>query len=330
MYFRTKTFYVSAMIPGSINAEIQRYDPQRIYPVPDMSPMQPIDPNNFTHNHLQPGLLNDGNRCCLISIIQCLHRLGLVNALIIPLQMRRTNGSPDYPTGILAKILSALPSNESFSLHTFIQSWNRSALRLQLGQDEDLYIIEGILRHLRFREQGGVPYLTTYKATFFCNQCQIQYRGITEWPNQSFKVVPELSVPDQQNSVNPTDLMTDLMAENFPIQCQVCQEQVQASYETVRGEVTIVRLNRLDYRNQQAYKIMTPLDMRPTNSPGSQLLGELVAVVCHRSQPGQHWVSYVKANNGWYLQNDSSPPFPSSPMNSNFPTETINLLCYKN
>ena len=87
-----------------------------MYQIPDMSPLQPIDTNNFTHNHLQPGLDNDSNCCCLLSIIQCLHRLGMINALNIPLVVRRTNSSPDYATGILAKILCALPSNGPFSL----------------------------------------------------------------------------------------------------------------------------------------------------------------------------------------------------------------------
>lgn len=318
------------MIPASINAEIQRYDPQRIYQVPDMSPLQPVDIDHFTHNHLQPGLDNDGNCCCLISIIQCLHRLGMINALNIPLQMRRLNGSPDYPTGILAKILCALPSNGTFSVQTFIQSWNRSNLGTQLGQNEDLFIIEGIVKKLRFRDQGGIPYLTTYKATFFCNTCQTQYRGLTEWDNPSFEAIPELRLPNQQNAVQPADLMTNLMNETFPLHCQVCQGPGTASYEIVKGKITILRLNRLDFQNQQVVKIMTPLDVGPSNSLGSQFLGELVAVVCHQSQPHQHWVCYIKTDNGWYLQNDSNPPFPSSPFNSNIPTETINLLCYKN
>ena len=318
------------MIPASVNAEIQRYDPLRIYQVPDMSPLQPIDPNNFSQTHLQPGLLNDSNCCCLISVFQCLHRVGLINALSIPLQMRRTPGSPDFAIGILAKILCAFPSNIAISVHTFVESWNRSILGLQLGQNEDLYIIEGILKKLQFRNQGGAPFLTTYKATFFCNSCQLQYRGITEWDNMTFEAIPEVRVPDQQNAVHPADLMTNLMAENFDAHCHVCQGQVRASYDIEKGKVTMLRLNRMDFRNGQAIKIMTPLDMGPSNSPGSQLLGELVAVVCHWSQPRQHWVSYVKTDNGWYLQNDSNPPTPSSPMHSNIQSETINLLCYKN
>ena len=295
-----------------------------------MSPLQPIDPNNFSQHHIQPGLLNDSNCCCLICILHCFHRLGLINALIIPPQMRRTIGAPDFATGILAKILCAFPSNPPFSVHTFIQSWNRSNLGTQLGQNEDLFIIEGIVKKLQFRDQGGVPYLTTYKATFFCNTCQLHYRGLTDWPNPSFKTIPELELPNQQNAVHPADLMTNLMAENFPMNCQTCQGQVMASYEIVKGKVTIVRLNRLDFINQQIVKIMTPLDMGPNNSPGSQFFGELVAVVCHRSRPHQHWVSYVKTNNGWYLQDDSNPPILSSPFHSRNRTETINLLCYKN
>ena len=326
----TLTFFVSVMIPASINAEILRYDPRRMYSIPDMSPLQPIDINNFTPNHLQPGLDNDSNCCCLLSIIQCLHRLGFINALNIPLVLRRANGSPDYATGILAKILCALPSNGPFSVRTFIQSWNRSNLGIQLGQNEDLFIVEGVIKKLQFRDQGGIPFLTTYKATFYCNTCQTQYRGLTEWDNPSFETIPEIGVPNQQNAVNPADLMTTLMTETFPVRCRVCQGQGTASYEIVKGKTTMIRLNRLDFQNQQMFKIMTPLDVGPSNSPGSQFLGELVAVVCHISRPHQHWLSYVKTDQGWYLQDDSNPPFPSSPLNSNNRTETINLLCYKN
>ena len=319
------------MIPACIDAHLQLIDQGRVYQIPGMSPLQPIDPGHFTQNHLQPGLLNDSNCCCLISIVQCLHRLGLSSTLSLPIRMSQINGSPDYATGILAKILSACPSNAPFSLHTFIETWNRSGLGLQLGQNEDLFIVEGILSKLRFRTIASVPYLTKYHATFFCITCQIQYRGITEWANRAFETVPELPLPNQQNPVKPADLMTDLVNERFQVNCQVCQTLVNnASYDIVKGRMTIVRLNRLEYQNQRPVKIMTPLDCGQSNSPGSQFLGELVAIICHRSQPHEHWVSYTKTDHAWYLQNDHRPPTPSSPFNSNFPSETINMLCYRN
>ena len=145
--------------------------------------------------------------------------------------------------------------------------------------------------------------LTTYKATFYCNTCQTQYRGLTEWDNPSFEAIPEIGVQNQQNAINPAHLMTTLMNETFPVNCRVCQGQGTASYEIVKGKITMIRLNRLDFQNQQIFKIMTPLDVGPSNSPGSQFLGELV---CHISRPHQHWLSYVKTDQGWYLESSIS------------------------
>ena len=267
-----------------------------LYPIPGVSPLQPIDPNNFTQNHLQPGLLNDSNCCCLISIILCVHRLGLINVLNIPPQMNMNPGSPNVATGVLAKVLSSLPSSNAFSIHTFIETWNQSQLGLVLGQNEDLYIIEGILKHLRFQDQSGVPSLTKFTTSYHCPQCQTNYSGITP---SSFEVIPELSLPNQANPVNPSDLLTDLINENLAITCQVCLTNINhASYEVVKGKVTILRLNRLGFQAGQTFKIMTPLEFGPRNNPGSQLLGELVGVTCHISGNMQHWLSYSKTFNG--------------------------------
>ena len=317
------------VIPVSVDAHIRRIDLEGIYPVPGVSPLQPIDSGNFTQNHLQNGLENDGNVCCLISIILCVHRLGLINSLIIPAQMSRNPVSPDFAIGVIAKILYALPSSNAFSLYTLKETWNGLQLGLVLDPPEDLYIIEGIFRHLRFRDQGGVPTLTKFTASYYCPQCQVNYSGITP---PSFQVIPELSLPNQRNAVNPCDLVTDLITGNTIVTCQVCQRNIDnASYECVRGKVTFLRLNRLGYQDRQPYKIMTPLEFGPNNSPGSRLLGELVAVACHISGHSQeHWISYSKTYNGWYKNDDQRRPVPSSPFNTNEPGETINLLCYRN
>ena len=323
--------FILVRIPVCIDAQIRRIDPRGIYQIPDISPLQPIDASHFTQNHLQPGLLNDSNCCCLISVLLCIHRLSLVNHLMIPAQMRSISGSSDYATGVLAKILQSFPSPNPFSLHAFIETWNRSRFDFQLGQNEDLFIIEGIMKRLRFQEQGGIPSLTKYNASYYCPQCQVQYRSITEWDNRAFEAIPELPLPNQQNPVHPSDLMTGLMNETFPVTCQVCQTQINdATYDIIKGKVTIIRVNRLAYQDRHRIKIMTPLDHGPNISPGSQYLGDLVAVVCHQSEGREHWVSYSKVDNGWFLNDDHRQPTPSSPLNSGVRGETINLLCYKN
>ena len=315
-------------IPPVIDAHIRRIDPNLIYQIPNTSTFQPVI-TPFSQNHLQPGLLNDSNCCCLISIVLCIHRLCLINHLQLPAHMRSVFGSPDYSIGVLAKILQALPSQNAFSIHALVETVNRSRLNLQLGQNEDLFIIEGIMKHLKFRDQGGMPTLTQYKTTYHCPQCQVQYRGIIGMT--AFHTIPELQLPDQANPVHPADMMTELINERFAVTCQVCQSQIQdASYEIVKGKVTILRLNRMGFRGGNTYKIMTPLDHGPSQNPGGHYLGELVAVVCHRSEGRLHWVSYSKTDIGWFCNDDHRLPAPSSPLNSGVRGETINLLCYKN
>ena len=263
--------------------------------------------------------------------MMCFHRLGLIRHLDVPTRMREQFGVPDYAVGVLAKILLALPSNQAFSLHSFIETWNRARLNMQLGQNEDIFIAEGILKCVKVRSSGQVPALTQYKAKFFCPTCGVDFSGITEWDNPPFKVVPQLELPDQQQPVNPAELLTNLMEETFPITCRMCNNRVNnASYDIVKGSVTIITLNRFGFENQRMFKIMTPLNCGPSDSPGSQLLGQLVAVVCHQTQPGMHWLSYSKVNNGWFMNNDHHQPFASSPFNSINPSETINMLCYIN
>ena len=305
-------------------------DPLQVYPIPNTSNLQPINHLRFRVDQLQPGILNDSNCCCLLSLLLCLHRLSLVNFFIDPSQMMR-NGAPDFTIMTLMKILKALPSTQAFSINSFITSWNRDGRGIQLGQNEDLYIVEGILKQLSLRHRGPGPVLTLFKASYFCPQCQVQYRGITEWLNQRFELIPELRLPDQQQQVNPADLITELMNERFQVICQVCQHQINdASFDIQKGKFTILTLNRAVIRNRRMAKIMTPISSGVSNCRGSQFIGELVAVVCHRTQPHLHWVSYTKADNRWFRNDDHNPPVPAAPFNSGNPDETINMLCYIN
>lgn len=242
--------------------------------------------------------------------------------------MNRNRGFSHYASGVLAKILLALPSSGPFSIQGLIQTWNQSGLSIQLGQNEDIYIVEGILRDLSFNQQGLVPALTQYKAQYYCQQCQTRYTGISEWQNPRFKVIPSIDIPDQQAPMNPADLMTNLMHETFPVTCQICQSQINdATYDVTKGKITIMTVNRLDYQNGQAVKKMTPITCGPSISEGAQFLGELVACMSH--SPG-HWTSYSKTNSGWFHNNDSRAAAPSSPFHSNVPGETIDMLCYIN
>ena len=305
-------------------------DPLQSHPIPNVSPRQPINHEIFRNIHLQPGLLNDSNCCCLISVLMCFHRLALINFFANPSQMIR-NGTPDFSLMTLFKILRAFPSNQPFSINSFITSWNHDGRGMILGENEDLYIADGILGQVTMQHQPSVPVLTQYTASYFCPWCQLQYDGVTEWHNRTFQHIPDLTLPDQLQPVNPADLMTELLNQRFQVFCQVCQQRIDDAQMMIdRGRFTIIRVNRATIRNRTLAKIMTPLDCGPNNSLGSQFLGELVAVVAHRSQGGLHWVSYSKAANGWYLNNDHRQPVPSSPFNTGRRDETINMLCYIN
>ena len=306
-------------------------DPLQVRLIPNISARQPVNHLMFRYVHIQPGLRNDSNCCCLISVLMCFHRLAIVNFFINPSQMIR-NGSPDFTIMTLYKILRAFPSNQPFSIIPLITSWNRDVRRgLQLGQNEDLFIVDGILKHVRLQHQSLVPVLTQYTASYFCPLCQVQYNGITEWVNQNFEQIPELSLPDQRQPVHPADLVTELMNQRLQVSCQVCQHQINdAQMRIDRGKFTIIRVNRATIRNRRLAKIMTPLNCGPNNSPGSQFLGDLVAVVSHRGQGGGHWVSYTRAENGWFLNDDDRQPVPSSPFNTGRRDETIHMLCYIN
>ena len=318
----------SVVVPSCIDVHLRQIDPRHVHQVPAVSPLQPLDIQRFAANHLQPGLFNDGNCCCLLSVVLCLHRVGIIKFLNVPNRMNRNRGSSHYASGVLAKILLALPSSGAFSIQGLIITWNQSGLNLQLGQNEDIFIVEGIMKNLSFNPHGLVPALTQYKAQYYCQQCQIQYTGISDNQNARFEVIPSLDIPDQQVPINPADLMTTLMNERFQLTCQTCQSQINdATYDIVKGKITIITLGRLHYQNGRPVKKMTPLNCGPSSSQGAQFLGELVAVMCH--SPG-HWTSYSKTDTGWFHNDDDRAVVPSSPFSNNVPGETIDMLCYIN
>ena len=96
------------------------FDPNGIYQIPGSSQ---VNEEEFSVNHLQKyGLINDGNICSLLSVILCFHRIGLKDHLIDPHFCFTLSRVPDYPSWVFMKILSAMPSQSSFSLQLFIES----------------------------------------------------------------------------------------------------------------------------------------------------------------------------------------------------------------
>ena len=322
-------------VPASVPLEqhLRNLDPLGLYSVPNVSSCQPINLQNFTQSTLQPsGCDNDSNACCLISVVICMHRMCLVNFFID----MQNDANPDLPNLLLAKILRAMPSPQSFSLHTFVDTWNASiqGIGTQLGQNEDLYIAEHLFSSLRFQVQGLTPILTQYRAKFYCPQCCTNYSGITDGIHRSFQTIPELKMPDRVDidGASPGLLMTNLLNETFVVTCRMCNNQIRnASFDVVKGRFTIIRIARITFENGTAMKNLNDLDCRGDSSPGGQLLGDLIAVISHIGGPeGGHWVAYSKVSNGWFLNDDSQQVIPSSPFNPSQGLETINMLCYQN
>ena len=97
---------------------LERYlvdlDPFGCYTIPCESS---CSEGEFSVSHLQTnGLINDVNNCALICLIHSFHRIGLKTHLIDQHFCYTLNCVPDFPSWVLIKILSAMPSDNHFSL----------------------------------------------------------------------------------------------------------------------------------------------------------------------------------------------------------------------
>ena len=120
-----------------------------------MSSSQPI--GVFGLNHLQSqGLDNTGNICCHISIILCLHRLGLLDFL--EQDLIEVNGNVLSWSGLVMKmILEALPSRTSFSPQILLPAWDNDGLLPRLQAWDDISVVGDIVTQLPFRGNNNIP-----------------------------------------------------------------------------------------------------------------------------------------------------------------------------
>ena len=114
-----------------------------VYKIPDPSSLS-FTSQQFLQRHVQSrGLLNDGQVCGLLNVFLVFHRMKLISFFVDPTQIK-TNNNPDFPVLMLMKILKALPSQDSFSIQLFVQSWNRSLTlqnaRARLGMNDDIMV----------------------------------------------------------------------------------------------------------------------------------------------------------------------------------------------
>ena len=167
-------------------------------------------------SHLQKsGLLNDSNICSLISVILCFHRIALKNHLIDP-----DNLALDLSSLVFLKVLSALPSQDSFSLQLFIDSWNESgkAPRIHPGYTDVAALAEGLLSNLQFKEyQSRPPVITQFLGTFHCLKCGKEHVRVKNWELQVQSVIPLLQLPSNDHPVNIYALFEDYLGETLNV-----------------------------------------------------------------------------------------------------------------
>ena len=290
----------------------------------------------------QCGILNDSNNCALLSIILCLHDMRLVGSLVQPANITKNN-APDYAILVLRQVLLALPNARAFSLQIFLDSWNDSCVtdqnRAVIGQHEDLLIFDNIMKAVICHLQPtNTPLLTQFRAQFYCAPCQQQFSNVSQDSYGAFAVIPLVSLPRDQPSVTPGDLLTDLLQSHIDVTCPQCGVMCHGNFDVTKGAYTIMVINRRGYQDQQGNYIpllRTRLTDRRGINVGSGLLGTLVSVVSHRGDVRTgHWVSYHLAQdtNTWYINDDSQPLAPSNchPFVGQVANETADLLVFKN
>ena len=316
---------------------VSTIDPQDVYSIPLASSSQQSS-GVFDISHLQSqGLLNDGNHCSMISILQSLHRINIKQHLIDPHFCVTNVNTPDYPALLLHRILSAMPSPAPFSPHLLIEAWNRSGRQpsIQPGFSDLPALIEALLTHMRLKQYSTRPVVTRYLASFTCPACGKDYDRVSYW-EAKVGDVPLLNVPRNNETANVPDIFADYLQQPINTRCtnQNCRQMIRnGRIVTDLGLFTIISINRFDIDSPD--KKLNKLDMTINNPDlvGNNLLGDLVSCVCHRGDVNHgHHVSYHKVGSDWFLNDDSRISHISvSPFQqTTHETETIELLFFIN
>ena len=322
--------------PDLFDRYLQDLDPNNIFAIPNASQDQLNPSQSFTVSHLQKcGLLNDSNICALISIMLCFHRIGIKNHMIDPFTL-----TLDYPSMILQKVLSAFPSQDSFSLQLLIESWNESGKtpRIHPGFSDIAALAEGLVSNLQMKQyRSRAPFFTEFLGTFHCSRCGKDYVRVENWEQQVQAQIPLLPLPANNQPVDVTGLMKAYLNEPSETRCSNsdsnCRQSIHdGKLEPRPGMFTVVAVNRFDVDNPNQKRLNRLL--MPSNSETRDLLGDLVCVASHRGDVNAgHFVSYHQVNGQWYLNNDSRQCAPcENPLEGlNISvTETVELLFFKN
>ena len=269
----------------------------------------------------------------MLSLILCFHRINLKEYLIDPHFCFTDDQTVDFPSLVLFKILSAIPSTASFSLQLFIESWNQAgkAPRIHPGFSDVAALAEGVVANLQLKKYAArPPALTEFLGSFACGTCGKDNVRVKSWAMQVQAMIPLLQLPDGGHPVDVTELLTAYVDEHFETYCSDlnCYQRIfDGKLEVRQGVFTILAVNRFDVTNPNNKK-MNRLEFTGRNA----LLGELVSLICHRGDVNRgHFISYHKVAEQWFLNDDSRPCIPSNnPLDGSIPDETVEILFFKN
>ena len=314
-----------------LESHLAAVDPRQRFQIPGTSPLQPIA--RFEERHLQTvGLRNHRDTCCHLSLVLCLHRMGLLKYLRQDLIAAGGNVL-DMPALVLTRMLRALPSLRPFPVQNFLVSWNGEGRQPVLQSNDDLMIVDGLLSQLPLSAvSGNVPVLTRYQASFACNYCGRVDDSCEEWDEKDFVSIPTLHMTPGIPSTAET-LLDGMLQQQMRITCpnRQCRGRVTATWRTVRGTFTVLYIDRADLRGGIDNTRLVP---RARASLPHGVLGELVSVVS-RSGDGYnrgHFVSYHQVGGRWFFNNDDHTHHVCNfhPFNRPDGLENVSLLCYYN
>jgi hypothetical protein len=148
------------------------------------------------------------------------------------------------------KILSAMPSQQTFSLHLFIESWNdaNKTPRIDPGFADVPSLIEGLISNLQVKQYANKPpVFTRYLASFTCNKCGKNHVKVQKWEEQVQCSVPLLNLPPGNKPVNVVELLEEYIQESFQTRCGnlACRNRIfNARLEVELGHFTVLSVNR--------------------------------------------------------------------------------------
>jgi hypothetical protein len=212
-----------------LNRYIANIDQYGVYAIPEPSQLQPIS-TTFDRSHLQSvGLNNDGNVCGMISLIMGFHRLQILPHLLDPTFCFIANRSPDYPSLIFHKVLSALPSQAPFSIQLLIESWNRSGRQpdIQPGMADIATIAEALVTNMQIKRYSTHPVISSFLASFRCSSCGTEHKRVKNWEGQVQAAIPLLQLPPGNLPANIPSLLADYLDASFETRCsnQGCRQK---------------------------------------------------------------------------------------------------------